>query len=344
MRSNQAVRYQFSNIQAPFGMGNGLHCIKSLLPRLNLVVKATSCGTYRFGFNGQEKDDEVAGAGNTNTALFWEYDTRLGRRWNLDPVIKEFESPYLCFSGSPIWLNDPKGDNADEWKVNIATGQSEWVSSKGGNETQYVNIVDENDEKLVSLPFPGNNLTINHTNTDGYITLDIYSGDEYNYAVFGGDFSKWGKDYVNLPRTVDGITIPPYMSYKTPTGGAISIGGVFCPGMGLAIDIGIATDGNGKSAPFLNIAVATGVDLGIGLNFSTIPAGTGLKDVEKGISGTANASVSYISGSYNPESRAWGLGFTYGMEAGFSARINKTILGSWSEMGDYYSKFGHIKR
>jgi hypothetical protein len=39
---------------------------------------------YGFAFNGQEKDDEVSGAGNTMTAEFWEYDTRLGRRWNVD--------------------------------------------------------------------------------------------------------------------------------------------------------------------------------------------------------------------------------------------------------------------
>ncbi|MFN9319888.1 MAG: hypothetical protein ACK58Q_04825, partial [Chitinophagales bacterium] len=44
-----------------------------------------SSSKYRFGFNGQEKDDEVYGAGNLNTAEFWEYDTRIGRRWNTDP-------------------------------------------------------------------------------------------------------------------------------------------------------------------------------------------------------------------------------------------------------------------
>ena len=41
---------------------------------------------YRYGFNGQEKDNEVYGEGNSYTAEFWEYDPRLGRRWNCDPV------------------------------------------------------------------------------------------------------------------------------------------------------------------------------------------------------------------------------------------------------------------
>ena len=66
---------------------------------------------YRFGFNGQEKDDEVAGAGNTNTAMFWEYDTRLGRRWNLDPKSNPSISDYACFGNNPIFMNDVLGDS-----------------------------------------------------------------------------------------------------------------------------------------------------------------------------------------------------------------------------------------
>lgn len=73
--------------------------------------KYTSGSSYRYGFNGQEKDDEISGAGNHNTAMFWEYDTRLVRRWNIDPVVKENESPYLCFSGNPILISDPNGDD-----------------------------------------------------------------------------------------------------------------------------------------------------------------------------------------------------------------------------------------
>ena len=66
---------------------------------------------YRYGFNGQEKVDEVSGAGNHNTAMFWEYDTRLGRRWNLDPVVKPWQSSYSCFSNSPIWKLDLNGND-----------------------------------------------------------------------------------------------------------------------------------------------------------------------------------------------------------------------------------------
>jgi Ca2+-binding RTX toxin-like protein len=69
---------------------------------------------YRFGFNGQEKVDEIAGVGNHNTALFWEYDTRLGRRWNVDPIKKEYESVYSCFSDNPIHYHDILGDDKNK--------------------------------------------------------------------------------------------------------------------------------------------------------------------------------------------------------------------------------------
>src|SRR5690625_4753177 len=67
---------------------------------------------YRFGFNGQEKVNEMSGMGNHNTAEFWEYDTRLGRRWNVDPKsgLMPNESPYAVNHGNPIVYKDTKGD------------------------------------------------------------------------------------------------------------------------------------------------------------------------------------------------------------------------------------------
>jgi len=64
---------------------------------------------YRFGFNSQEKDDEIYGTGNSYTAEFWQYDTRLGRRWNVDPVDKPWMSSYHSLSNRPITSIDPNG-------------------------------------------------------------------------------------------------------------------------------------------------------------------------------------------------------------------------------------------
>ncbi len=72
--------------------------------------RSFNAGNYRFGFNGQEKVDEISGNGNHNTALFWEYDTRLGRRWNLDPKPNSGISSYSCFNNNSNLYTDYLGD------------------------------------------------------------------------------------------------------------------------------------------------------------------------------------------------------------------------------------------
>lgn len=83
------------------------------MPMPNRTYSLSSGSKYRFGFNTQEKDDEVYGEGNLNTALFWEYDTRIGRRWNIDPKPRVGISDYSVMDGNPILLNDILGDCPD---------------------------------------------------------------------------------------------------------------------------------------------------------------------------------------------------------------------------------------
>lgn len=67
---------------------------------------------YRYGFNGQEKSDDVT-AGNY-TAEFWEYDSRIGRRWNRDPKYTFGLSEYSTFNNNPILISDIKGDQGEK--------------------------------------------------------------------------------------------------------------------------------------------------------------------------------------------------------------------------------------
>jgi hypothetical protein len=71
---------------------------------------------YRLGFNGMFKDDEIGGPGGSYTAEFWQYDSRIGRRWNIDPAFEQYpaESPYLVFHDNPIYYTDPYGDDPPE--------------------------------------------------------------------------------------------------------------------------------------------------------------------------------------------------------------------------------------
>ena len=64
----------------------------------------------RYGFNKQEKDNEISGGvGNDYTATFWEYDARIGRRFNLDTKPKEYYSPFSTFSNNHISKVDTNG-------------------------------------------------------------------------------------------------------------------------------------------------------------------------------------------------------------------------------------------
>ena len=66
---------------------------------------------YRFGYGGHEKDNEVSGEGNHLAFGDYGLDTRLGRRWNIEPYIKKYprNSSYLVFGNNPVLYADPDG-------------------------------------------------------------------------------------------------------------------------------------------------------------------------------------------------------------------------------------------
>ncbi len=85
---------------------------------------------YRYGFNGQEKSNEVT-EGNY-TAEYWEYNSRIGRRFNVDPHAASYPhtSPYGFVENNPISRIDP--DGAD-WIVST-------VKNKNGSETVHITL------------------------------------------------------------------------------------------------------------------------------------------------------------------------------------------------------------
>jgi len=99
--------------------------------------KYQSASSHRYGFNGQEKDDEIAGSGNILTAEYWEYDARIGRRWNEDPVVFDWQSPYACFNNNPIYFSDPKGlEGEPPKKGDTKTNEDGTVNTYDGKDWQ----------------------------------------------------------------------------------------------------------------------------------------------------------------------------------------------------------------
>ena len=94
-----------------------------------------SNNNYRFGFNTQEKVDEFR-EGHT-TAMFWEYDSRIALRWNLDPIMKPFESPYSVLARNPMRMIDPKGD---DWYINQKDGAYKWFKGNAEQKDLHMQV------------------------------------------------------------------------------------------------------------------------------------------------------------------------------------------------------------
>jgi hypothetical protein len=90
---------------------DNVFCSQNVAPAIFGEDGECCAGAYRYGFNTQEKEDEISvSAGTHYSAEFWMYDTRIGRRWNLDPKPNPSLSHHSTFAGNPIMYTDFLGD------------------------------------------------------------------------------------------------------------------------------------------------------------------------------------------------------------------------------------------
>jgi RHS repeat-associated protein len=101
---------------------------------------------YRYGMNGQEKEDDVfVGA---FSAQYWEYDSRTGRRWNVDPVDQISISNYACFKNNPIWFVDPNGMQAkSDGGDPVPNPRISNDNAKGENSNRFLSVRVKYDKK-----------------------------------------------------------------------------------------------------------------------------------------------------------------------------------------------------
>jgi RHS repeat-associated protein len=72
-----------------------MHFERDLLEKRPMLVEKTGFA-YRYGFQGQESDDEVKGAGNSVNYKYRMHDPRVGRFFAVDPLASKYphNSPY----------------------------------------------------------------------------------------------------------------------------------------------------------------------------------------------------------------------------------------------------------
>jgi RHS repeat-associated protein len=71
-------------------------------------------GSYRYGFNGKENDNEVKGEGNQQDYGMRIYDPRIGKFLSVDPLTKGYPelTPYQFASNTPIAAIDIDGEES----------------------------------------------------------------------------------------------------------------------------------------------------------------------------------------------------------------------------------------
>jgi len=151
-----------------------------------------SSGAYRFGFNGQEKDDEINGICNIFTADYWEYDSRIGKRWNLDPKSNHSISNYSAFLNNPIVFVDPNGT------TEYFNSSGQWIGTDGKSD--------------------GINVIVNKNSVVREIKKSSRKGMEYKKDIPNGNFIRLpSKAILNATVTVFDLSLNP--TKEDPDGG-----------------------------------------------------------------------------------------------------------------------------
>jgi hypothetical protein len=126
----------------------------------------------------------VYGEGKSYTAEFWQYDSRLGRRWNLDPVIKPSLSTFSTFANNPIIYKDFFG--LDSILYNQDGSQT---FRKGGED---VVILPETEINDVFNPYPKGSLPYRVVENNRYNPNLWNNRSKFRY---NSTSSQWQRDF-----------------------------------------------------------------------------------------------------------------------------------------------------
>jgi RHS repeat-associated protein len=130
--------------------------------------RSFSSGSYRYGFNGKESDDEVSGSGNQYDYGFRIYNPRIGKFLSVDPLTGSYPwyTPYQFASNNPIVnidIDGLEGKQSIENSIVEITKTALRMAAKYSGEYMF------RDEQY-SSPFETEE---NEIKTDNFISIDI---------------------------------------------------------------------------------------------------------------------------------------------------------------------------
>jgi len=161
---------------------------------------------YRYGFQGQEKDNEIKGIGNSVNYKFRMYDPSLGRWLSMDPLAEVYNShsPYNYGLNNSIFYVDPDGRGVED--VIIKGNKSKEVFNQLNASTSLKLKIDDNGkvtakgraktdaDKTLLEAINSTTVEVNINATDSNFTSD---GKWFVGGAFGGSKVKNGKTITN---------------------------------------------------------------------------------------------------------------------------------------------------
>ena len=233
-------------------------------------LPAVANASYNYKYNGKELQDELGlnvydlGARN--------YDPSIGRFFNYDPKAEKysFQSAYAISINNPVFHVDINGEGVDnEYTFNVSTKSMEYVSDKGGNETDYINWTGEDSD--------GNTVNIfTEERAVEHTTEYIRTGSEIGhttYARMAGEFRT-----IHFLPTPGGLQDPSAEIFASFAGGKILgavlgnvLGRIFATDAAVATETAATTEMSGVRA----LGVAGEEAVGVGGSKLRIPSLTG---------------------------------------------------------------------
>ena len=176
----------FSDRKLPLNSGStvtgyqaDVHAHSDYYPFGSLMEERTgSAEGYRFGFQGQETDDEVYGSENAVSFKYRVHDARIGRFLSVDPLEGKFPTwgPYTFSGNRVIDAHEIEGLEPDKWERGDCNCSE--MSANGETTTYVSNLM---------TPIQAQGLYENPQ--DGLITED--NKDSYFMTVYGIEPFDW---------------------------------------------------------------------------------------------------------------------------------------------------------
>ena len=160
----------------------GIHSVADYSPfGVELDGRTESNSGYRYSFQGQEKDDEVKGEGNSVNYKYRMHDPRVGRFFAVDPLAKNYPhySPYT-FSGNEVISSRELLGKQPEWIAG-------WVNLTSADINTITSTMNQRDKALF-LSTQKKVVEMHNNYMTGEETIK-FTSEEVNFLT-GGDRSK----------------------------------------------------------------------------------------------------------------------------------------------------------